>query len=265
LIPEAETEKKSEPVEGSVGSFFGVDCASKSFPFGVLTCLVGSLYPPLVKSTLAAYDPIDLGGKWSKNIPINVPSCPSTLSVGYDLGSLKGLSSFEFLGLMLKKEETECIETLLWICVKKSFKLVWTETVILQSIETESKASLKGNTACLGEIIETQLSGTTSLTGTEMALELHAEGTITYHSVPQKFSINKLTFETIDLEEGTLNLGISFSSWGNDLFDFETSFENFIPEAMNLYVNNVIKNTLNSGVSSTLPILYLNDMFEISS
>lgn len=221
---------------------------------GFITCAIGNIYPPIIERVLAPLDPIDLGGDWSKTVQINVPKCPSTASVTFDLGSLVGLSSNEVQGLTLEREETKCIKRL-FFCVKTSFKAVWTEFITLQFLDAATTASLEGNSTCLGEINGANLSGTASLKGLSLGVELHAEGT--YGSITNpRFEITKASTEKIDLEEGMVNVGMSFSAWENDIFDFKSTFEEWLPSEIDLYLQNVVKEGINSQLNGLLPFSF---------
>ena len=222
---------------------------------GFVTCAIGNIYPPIIEGVLAPLDPIDLGGDWSQTVQINVPKCPSTASVTFDLGSLVGLSSIEIQGLTLEREETKCIETILFVCVKSSFKAVWTEHIVLQSLDAATTASLEGISTCLGEIDGADLSGTASLKGLGLGVELHAEGTYGTILNPS-FEITKASTEKIDLKEGILNAGISFSAWENDVFDFKSTYEEWLPIEIDLYLQDVVKEGINNQLNGLLPFSY---------
>lgn len=243
-------------VMGSIDVGGVVEClGSLRSLIGFVTCAIGNIYPPIIEGVLAPLDPIDLGGDWSQTVQINVPKCPSTASVTFDLGSLVGLSSIEIQGLTLEREETKCIETILFVCVKSSFKAVWTEHIVLQSLDAATTASLEGISTCLGEIDGADLSGTASLKGLGLGVELYAEGTYGTILNPS-FEITKASTEKIDLEEGILNAGISFSAWENDVFDFKSTYEEWLPIEIDLYLQDVVKEGINNQLNGLLPFSY---------
>lgn len=221
----------------------------------ILTGFIGAAYPPLLEAAIQPFDPVDLGGDWSQTVSINVPGCPSAVDVKFDLGSITGLSSFDLQGLTLEDGKYKC-EKSGWIgCTEGSFKGTWSEKASIRSLKAEASASLVGDTACLGVIVETELTGSAALNDPQLAMELSAEGTLgDYVVVPTSAVITSAAVESIDVEFGTLKTGISFSAWGKDVAGFEESFEDFIADEIEIYIEDVIKSTINDQLGNQLPL-----------